>query len=198
MILHRLNKIVLATHNRHKAQEIRSVLADLAGALLTLDDFPEIGEIPETGKTLEENAIIKAETVHKKTGLPAIADDTGLEVAALNGAPGVFSARYAGENATFDDNINRLLTELEPFDMEQRQARFRTVIAFINNEKPILAEGSVNGYIARDKTGTGGFGYDPVFWVPELKRTFAQLSEAEKNAVSHRGKALRNLRNLLN
>lgn len=191
------DKIVIATHNRHKAEEIRAVLRDLGPDLLTLDEFPHIGEIPETGSTLEENARIKAWAVFRATGLPALADDTGLEVDALNGKPGVYSARYAGENATYSDNVNKLLGELKHLDMSSRRARFRTVIACVIDGREIIAEGEVSGYIAHKPEGENGFGYDPVFWIPALKRTCAQLSDEEKNSVSHRGHALRNLRKLL-
>lgn len=195
--LKNLHRIVIASHNRHKVEEIKAVLGDLDISIVTLDEFPEIGEISETGTTIEENARIKAREVHQATGLPSIADDTGLEVEALNGAPGVYSARYAGENATYGDNVRKLLKELESFDMSSRHARFRTAIACIINGKEIMAEGEVSGYISIKPEGENGFGYDPVFWIPEFKRTFAQLTEKEKNSISHRGHALRNLRKLL-
>lgn len=196
-MLKNLDRIVIASHNQHKAEEIKAVLSDLNVDLVTLDEFPEIGDIPETGTTLEENALIKAREVFRVTGLPSIADDTGLEVEALNGQPGVYSARYAGENATYSDNFNKLLEELEHIEMSSRRARFRTVIAFIANGQESIAEGEVAGFISLKPEGENGFGYDPVFWVPELKRTYAQLSDEEKNTVSHRGHALRNLRKLL-
>ena len=125
-------QIVLATHNRGKMEEMAAILGHLPVELITLDTFPEIGDIPETGNTLKENAFIKAETVHRLTGLPALADDTGLEVDALNGAPGIYSARYAGADATFDDNCQKMLKELHGIPVEKRTARFRTVIAFVN------------------------------------------------------------------
>lgn len=188
-------KIILATHNLHKMEEMMDVLKDLNVNLLTLTEFPEIGEIPETGKTLEENALIKARTVNKITGIPAIGDDTGLEVDALNGAPGVYSARYAGENVTYMNNVKKLLLEMS--DIENRQAKFRTVIAYVDDSHEILAEGDIHGEISNELKGKNGFGYDPVFYIPKLNRTFAELSSDEKNKISHRGNALQNLIKLL-
>ena len=185
-------QIVLSTHNRGKMEEMADILAHLPVELLTLDAFPEIGDIPETGITLKENAFIKAETVHQITGLPALADDTGLEVDALNGDPGVYSSRYAGENATFEDNCNKMLSKLYGFPMEKRRACFRTVIAFVTADNNEWTEGMVEGVILDHKEGGGGFGYDPIFYYPPLKNTFASLEKDEKNSVSHRGKALRN------
>lgn len=196
-LLNSVDKIVIATHNKHKADEIQAVLNDLDVELLTLDDFPEIGKIPETGDTLVENSKIKAWAVHQATGLSTIADDTGLEVDILNGEPGVYSARYAGENATYSDNVNKLLKEMKDFGPEQRTATFRTVITCIINGKEVIAEGNVPGLISTEQFGSNGFGYDPVFWLPDLKRTYAQLSDEEKNNVSHRGLALQNLRKIL-
>ena len=196
-LLNSVDKIVIATHNKHKAGEIQAVLSDLDVKLLTLDDFPMIGEIPETGKTLVENSKIKAWAVHKATGLSTIADDTGLEVDILNGEPGVYSARYAGEDASYADNVNKLLKEMQDVGPEDRTATFRTVITCILNGKEIIAEGNVPGLISTESFGTNGFGYDPVFWIPDLKRTYAQLSDEEKNNVSHRGLALKNLRKIL-
>ena len=152
-------KIVLATHNKGKMEEMSAILSHLPVQILTLDSFPEIGDIPEPGETLKENAFIKAETVHKLTGLAALADDTGLEVDALDGAPGVYSARYAGEKATFDDNCMKMLKELDGIPMGERTARFRTVISFVKSEVKLWTEGVVEGETAaateegKDKTG---------------------------------------------
>ena len=190
-------QIVLATHNRGKMEEMSAILGHLPFELLTLDAFPEIGDIPETGNTLKENAFIKAETVHRLTGLPALADDTGLEVDALNGAPGIYSARYAGADATFDDNCQKMLKELHGIPIEKRTARFRTVIAFINGGEKEWVEGVAEGRIIEDKRGIGGFGYDPIFYYPPLRKTFAELDSVEKNSISHRGKALRNFCGIL-
>ena len=190
-------QIVLATHNRGKMEEMSAILGHLPVELLTLDAFPEIGDIPETGNTLKENAFIKAETVHRLTGLPALADDTGLEVDALNGAPGIYSARYAGVDATFDDNCQKMLKELHGIPIEKRTARFRTVIAFVNGGEKEWVEGVAEGRIIEDKRGIGGFGYDPIFYYPPLRKTFAELDSVEKNSISHRGKALRNFCGIL-
>lgn len=190
-------QIVLATHNRGKMKEMSSILAPLSVKLLTLDDFPQIGEIPETGETLKENAFIKAETVYKKTGLPALADDTGLEVDALDGAPGVHSSRYDGETATFEDNCRKMMQEMDGIPAEERTARFHTVIAFVSDSGNEWTEGMVEGRILEKKRGDGGFGYDPLFYYPPLKKTFAELNSEQKNNISHRGKALRNFCQIL-
>ena len=190
-------QIILATHNRGKMKEMSSILAHLPVTLLTLDDFPQIGEIPETGETLKENAFIKAETVHQKTGLPALADDTGLEVDALDGAPGVHSSRYDGETATFEDNCRKMMQEMDGIPAEERTARFHTVIAFVSDSGNEWTEGMVEGRILEKKRGDGGFGYDPLFYYPPLKKTFAELNSEQKNNISHRGKALRNFCQIL-
>ena len=176
-------QIVLATHNRGKMKEMSSILAHLPVKLLTLDDFPQIGEIPETGETLKENAFIKAETVHQKTGLPALADDTGLEVVALDGAPGVHSSRYDGETATFEDNCRKMLQEMDGIPAEERTAQFHTVIAFVSDSGNEWTEGMVEGRILENKRGDGGFGYDPLFYYPPLKKTFAELNSEQKNNI---------------
>ncbi|MDG2398204.1 MAG: RdgB/HAM1 family non-canonical purine NTP pyrophosphatase [Candidatus Marinimicrobia bacterium] len=190
-------QIVLATHNRGKMEEMAAILGQLSVELLTLDAFPEIGDIPETGNTLKENAFIKAETVHRLTGLPALADDTGLEVDALNGAPGIYSARYAGVDATFDDNCQKMLKELDSIPLERRTARFCTVIAFVNRGEKEWVQGVAEGRIIEEKRGIGGFGYDSIFYYPPLRKTFAELDSVEKNSISHRGKALRNFCGIL-
>ena len=178
-------------------EEMAAILDHLPIEILTLDLYPEIGDIPETGDTLKDNAFIKAQTVHDFTGLPALADDTGLEVDALDGAPGVFSARYAGENATFADNCNKMLDALDGKPSKERTARFRTVIAFVKQEEKLWTEGLVEGLILDQRKGSGGFGYDSIFYYPELKKTFAELKKSEKNNISHRGKALRNFCSIL-
>jgi XTP/dITP diphosphohydrolase len=188
-------QIVLATHNPHKREELQQVLERALPQhieIRTLDDIePTIGDIEEFGKTLRENAHIKADTVFRITGLPAIADDTGLEVDALNGAPGVYSARYAGENATYDDNVRKLLEAMS--EQTQRTARFKTVICFVDSERTEYFEGLVEGRITHERRGSKGFGYDPVFAPSEdlMRRTFAEMPAEEKNAISHRGRALR-------
>lgn len=190
-------KIILATHNRHKMKELSNILEDLNLEVLTLDDFPEISEIEETGTTLLENSLIKARLVYEKTGLPALADDTGLEVEGLNGEPGVFTARYAGKNATYEDNWKKLLDELKDYHGSKRAARFRTVISMVDGNRELWAEGVLDGLITEKPCGNNGFGYDPIFLIPKLNKTLGELSALEKNSLSHRGIALRNLRKLL-
>jgi len=192
-----MKKIVFATHNQDKLQEAQQILKDLPFQFVGLDEFPDIYEIEETGKTLLENSLLKAHTVHKLTGLPTIADDTGLEVDYLDGAPGVKSARYAGENVTYQDNLSKLLQELKGVPYKFRNAQFRTVISFITNQTEQWVEGIVKGVILDKPRGYGGFGYDSIFYIPTLKMTFAELAMVEKNKISHRGLALEKFRILL-
>ena len=158
-----------------------------------IDPDGKISEVEETGTTFKENALLKAHAIAKATGLPAIADDTGLEVDALGGAPGIFSARYAGENCTYEDNVKKLLRELSDVADDRRTARFKTVAVYVHKETELSAEGVVEGVITEKEEGVGGFGYDPVFSVLDMKKTYAQLADEEKNRVSHRGKAIRSL-----
>ena len=190
-------KIVLATHNHDKEIELQHSLQGLGVEICSLSEYPDIGEIEETGTTLLENSLLKAHTVHDRTGLPAIADDTGLEVDALDGAPGVYSARFAGADATYEDNVNKLLSVMEDVSDDMRSARFRTVISFVDEIQELWTEGFIEGRIIEDPRGNMGFGYDPVFYVPRLEKTFAELSTAEKNKISHRGLALQKLRKIL-
>lgn len=189
--------VVLATHNQDKAKELLAVLSGLNIEIKTLDDFPEIGDIPETGETLLENSFLKSREVHRLTGLPSVADDTGLEVDALDGAPGVYAARYAGENVTYSDNVNKLLHEMDGVEEHDRSARFRTVMTFVDTNRELWAEGSIQGRIAKHPDGEGGFGYDPVFYVPESGKTFSQMTSEEKNLISHRARATMALKNKL-
>jgi len=189
--------IILATHILHKVEEISSRLGDLPVTWMTLEDFPHIGEIEETGSTLLDNSLLKARTVNAITGLPALADDTGLEVDALDGAPGVYSARWAGEDASFEDNINKLLIEMKSVELEKRTARFRTVISLVDGPTEKWVEGCAEGIIAEKPKGNDGFGYDPVFFLPQTGKTFAELSLEEKNRISHRGTALEKLRDVI-
>ena len=190
-------KIVLATHNHDKEIELRDLLCDLDVEICSLSDYPDIGEIEETGTTLLENSLLKARIVFAKTGHSAIADDTGLEVDALDGAPGIYSARFAGLDATYEDNVNKLLSVMEDVPDDMRSARFRTVISFVDEIQELWTEGFIEGRITEDPRGNMGFGYDPVFYVPRLEKTFAELSTAEKNKISHRGLALQKLRKIL-
>lgn len=182
-------QLVLATHNRDKVAELRESLHGLPIQIISLDHFPGAPEVEEDGDTLAANAIKKALAIHAYTQLPAVADDTGLMVDALNGAPGVYSSRYAGPQATYADNVQKLLRELEGVRAEQRTAEFRTVMALAVAGKTHLVEGRCRGRITLAPAGDNGFGYDPVFFVPELNKTFAELTLAEKNQISHRGKA---------
>jgi len=158
-----------------------------------VDPHGNIPEVEETGASFEENAYLKARTIAKITGLPSVADDTGLEVDALGGAPGIFSARYAGESCTYEDNVKKLLSELSVIATDRRTARFITVAVYVDKETELSAEGVVEGVITEKPEGFGGFGYDPVFSVLDMKKTYAELSDEEKNRVSHRGKAIRSL-----
>ena len=190
-------KIVLATHNHDKEIELQHSLQGLGVEICSLSEYPDIGDIEETGTTLLENSLLKAHTVHDRTGLPAIADDTGLEVDALDGAPGVYSARFAGADATYEDNLNKLLFSMEEVSEERRSARFRTVISFVDGNQELWTEGHIDGKIIDFPRGNAGFGYDPVFYIPQLEKTFAELSTEEKNKISHRGLALQKLRKIL-
>ena len=188
-------ELVFATNNKHKVREISDLL-DNNFRILGLADLNITEDIPEEAETLEENALFKARYVHEKTGKNVFADDTGLEVDALGGAPGVYSARYAGENKSFDDNIEKLLREMN--GANDRSARFRTVIALILDGTEYLFEGTVEGEITRERRGNGGFGYDPVFLATGYDRTFAEIPLSEKNKISHRAKAMRQLLDFLN
>jgi len=193
----------MATRNAGKVRELAELLRDLDVRLLSLNDFPELPEIPEEGATFAENALAKAQTVARLTSLPALADDSGLEVEALGGRPGVFSARYAqdrtgGQTPTDEDNWKKLLDELREVPPEKRQARFVCEIALAwPNGRLITTRGEVSGVIALEPRGTRGFGYDPVFWVPAYEATVAELDLAVKNRISHRGQALKQLKDIL-
>ncbi len=183
-------KLVFATNNRHKLSELQSILGDSV-ELLSLEDIGCKEDIPETEPTLEGNASLKAFHVFRNYGYNCFADDTGLEVETLNGGPGVFSARYAGEAKDAGANMDKLLREL--LGKENRKARFRTVISLVIDGKEKLFEGTVDGIILKEKRGTQGFGYDPLF-VPEGRtRTFAEMDMNEKNEVSHRARAVQKL-----
>jgi XTP/dITP diphosphohydrolase len=189
--------IVLATHNKDKRSELSKAFNSKDVNILSLEDFPHIGEIIEDGDTLRDNALIKAHTVYGITGLPSISDDTGLEVDALNGAPGVYSARYAGENCSYMDNVNKIIKTMSGVPLDLRTAQFKTVMAFVSNKMELVSEGSVKGLIAEEAKGIGGFGYDPVFYVSEMKKTFAEMTMEQKNKISHRGQATKNMIELL-
>jgi XTP/dITP diphosphohydrolase len=186
-------RLVVASKNPDKILEIEAVLEEtgLAEEIVRGLEWPEVAE---TGETLEENALLKARAVMESVGLPAVADDTGLEVAALDGRPGVRTARYAGEDATYADNVDLLLRELE--GEEDRRARFRTAVALVMpDNSEVVADGAVEGVIAMSARGNGGFGYDPVFEIDG--RTLSEMGTAEKNKLSHRARALRSLADTL-
>ena len=187
-------KIVIATHNKDKFKELYHGLRSLNVELLNLYDFPKITEIIEDGKTLRDNALIKARTVYKITSLPTISDDTGLEVDALGGAPGVFTARYAGENCSYLDNVNKMLKEMKNVPENKRGATFKTVMAYVDDKVELTSEGIVQGTVTRTKKGVAGFGYDPIFYVPNIGKTFAEMKIEKKNLVSHRSRAIKALK----
>ena len=193
-----MNKtLVLATGNPGKVSELANMLSPLSINVVPQSDF-NVGEVAETGTTFVENAIIKARHAAKITGMPAIADDSGLEVDGLNGAPGVYSARFAGESASDQDNIDKLLNDLG--NKPNRKARFWCVLVLMrhaDDPTPLICSASWEGEITQTQHGEGGFGYDPVFFVAEQNCTSAELTKAQKNAVSHRGQALQALLNEL-
>lgn len=186
-------RLVVASKNPDKLLEIEQVLGEtgVVGEIVLGLDWPEVDE---TGETLEDNALLKARAVMEAVGLPAVADDTGLEVAALDGRPGVRTARYAGEDATYEDNVRRLLRELH--GVEDRRAWFRSVVALVMpDNSEVVADGALEGVIAESARGSGGFGYDPVFEVEGV--TLSEMGMAEKNKISHRARALRSLADVL-
>jgi len=193
-----ITELVIATKNRDKGREIAAILSDLPVTVRGLWEWPEAPDVDETGDTLEANALLKAQSAVIHTGLPAVADDTGLEVDALDGAPGIYSARYAGEAATYADNRAKLLDALAGVAEPQRTARFRTVIALVYPDRTHEAvEGTVEGIITGHERGTKGFGYDAIFLYPSTGKTFAEMTPEAKNAVSHRGQALMALKSRL-
>ena len=181
--------ILVASANSHKIEELQQILQPLSIDLKSTRDFPDGEDVVEDLPDLEGNALKKARYWNRFTGLPALADDTGLEVDALDGAPGVFSARYAGEKASYSDNMMKLLRELE--NKPDRTARFRTVIAFVDGANEHLFEGVCSGEITENPKGDKGFGYDPVFRPDGYEETFAELEPEEKNKISHRGLAVK-------
>ena len=183
-------KLVFASNNKNKIQEIQALVPNTI-QIVSLEEIGCFEDIPETADTIEGNAILKADYVTKKYGYDCFADDTGLEVEALNGAPGVYSARYAGEQKDANDNMDKLLFELK--DKTNRRANFKTVIALNLNGKQNLFTGIINGKIIEEKIGTNGFGYDPIFVADRYEKTFAELTMEEKSSISHRGIAVKQL-----
>jgi XTP/dITP diphosphohydrolase len=191
-------RIVLATKNKGKIREFSRMFEEFDVEILTIADIPDMPDVVEDGKTFEANARKKAEAILGFTGFPALADDSGLEVDALGGQPGVYSARFAGPNATDDENNEKLTGMLRDVAKEERQARFVSVLALaIPDGQTLLAKGTCEGIIVLDAKGERGFGYDPHFFLPDKQQTMAELSPEEKNRISHRGVALRKLEGLL-
>ena len=187
-----MKKIILATSNLGKVRELNSMLDGHYDVVSQTD--MEVEEVPETGASFVENALIKARNASSQSKLPALADDSGLVVDSLNGEPGIYSARYAGENATDEDNIVKLLARMD--DEDNRSARFWCAMVYVrygNDPEPVIVEKSWEGQILRELKGNNGFGYDPIFYLPELNCTSAQLSAEEKNRISHRGQALQEI-----
>jgi XTP/dITP diphosphohydrolase len=187
-------KLIFATNNRHKFEEIRSVL-DPRFELLNLNDIGHSGEIPEDHETLEENAAQKAFFIYEKVNINCFADDTGLMIDALQGEPGVYSARYAGKDCTFEDNMNKVLGRMK--SVRNRQAYFRTVIALVEEGHLKIFQGEIQGLITHEKRGQSGFGYDPIFQPNGFDRTFAEMTLSEKNGISHRALAVKKLTDYL-
>jgi len=193
-----IETIVLASHNLNKAQEIQMLLGNQFH-VIPQQAF-DIPPIEETGSTFEENALLKAKAVYDIIGLPVIGDDSGLEVVALNNQPGVYSSRFAGDNASDDDNIDKLLRKMHNIPTGKRTARFRCVVAFLGTssaDQPVFFEGEWAGYIAKERRGKNGFGYDPVFVDLQSNLTAAELESDQKNKISHRGKAVQSLKSYL-
>ena len=192
-----INKLILATRNPGKVREIRALLGDLALEIIDLGSFLELPEVIEDGQTLEQNSIKKARTIFQATKLPALADDSGLEVQALGMRPGVFSARYAGDHASFADNNRKLMDELKGIPEQLRSARFRCVAAFVAEGVEHLTEGICEGLVASQLRGVYGFGYDPLFIPNGFQQSFAELPPEVKNKISHRAKAFQAMQRFL-
>jgi len=186
-------RFVLATRNPDKVREIQGILEEEAWELLSLLDFPQAGEVYENGKTFLDNALEKARASYQWTGIPSLADDSGLEVDYLGGAPGVRSSRFAGEGKDYRKNNAKLLGLLKDVPREKRTARFRCIVALVDGEEERWVEGVCDGVVLEELCGDSGFGYDPVFFVPEKQKTFAEMTAEEKNAISHRGIAFRKM-----
>ncbi|GAE30172.1 XTP/dITP diphosphatase [Halalkalibacter hemicellulosilyticus] len=187
-------EVIIATLNEGKVHEFKQLFSADKWIVRSLKDFSKMADIMEDGQTFAENATIKAETLSKELGRMVIADDSGLIIDALDGRPGIYSARYAGEKKDDEANMRKVLQELEDVPSEDRSARFFCAIAVARpNEQTLVYEGACEGYIAREKSGTYGFGYDPIFYVPDLQRTMAELTPQEKNERSHRAKAIAQL-----
>ncbi len=185
-----MKKIVIASSNKHKISEISIKIQPFFENILSLSDFPKIGEIIEDGNTIEENSFIKSRASFFHTKIASVADDTILEVDALNGEPGLYTARYAGKRATYEKNMTKLLDNLYGVENSLRTARFRTVISYVDGENDFSVEGVLEGRILQKKVGNNGFGYDPIFLSTEYEMSLAEMDSKLKNKISHRGKAI--------
>jgi len=192
-----MKQIILATRNTDKVTEIEDIMKLEHLKLVGIDAFPQAPDVVEDGQTLRANALKKARSAFSATGVPAVADDTGLEVDALDGAPGVYSSRLSGENATYADNNAKLLRMLQDVPREKRTARFRCVACLVDGDHEQFVEGVCEGIILQEIRGEEGFGYDPLFFLPQFGKTFAELSLDEKNKISHRGRAFRGMASVL-
>ena len=194
-----MKEIVIASSNEHKVSEITQKIHSYFQKIYSLSDFPKIGDIKEDGNSVLENSFIKSRVTFDYTNIPSVADDTALEVDYLNGDPGLFTARYAGENVTYDDNMNKLLNVMDGVPFDNRTARFRTVVTYVDGGiNDFFVEGILEGYILEEKQGEFGFGYDPVFFVPEKGKSLASISSEIKNEISHRGLAIDKFKNKIN
>ncbi|KKB43380.1 XTP/dITP diphosphatase [Bacillus thermotolerans] len=193
-----MNTVIIATKNKGKASEFAAIFSEYGIETKTLLDYPSLPDVEETGETFEENAVLKAEAISKQTGTLVIADDSGLVVDALSGRPGVYSARYAGEQKDDEANIQKVLTELKGVPDEKRTARFYCALAVaMPGKETVTVFGTCEGRIIASKRGTNGFGYDPIFFVDDLNKTLAELKSDEKNSISHRGEAIKKLKAVL-
>lgn len=192
-----MKKLVLATNNRHKILEIKSILKGVDIEILTLHDIPNIPPLVEDGGTFEENALKKARIVYRHSKLPSLADDSGLEVFYLNGKPGVLSARYAGEGATDDQNNQKLLSEMRGVAPRRRRAQFRSILALVGDGFEEVTEGATPGKLTEVPRGSNGFGYDPVFLPDGFDKTYGELTDEKKNTMSHRARSLEKMIGLL-
>ena len=194
-----MKEIVIASSNKHKVSEITQKIHSYFQKIYSLSDFPKIGDIKEDGNSVLENSFIKSRVTFDYTNIPSVADDTALEVDYLNGDPGLFTARYAGENVTYDDNMNKLLNVMDGVPFDNRTARFRTVVTYVDGGiNDFFVEGILEGYILEEKQGEFGFGYDPIFFVPEKGKSLASISSEIKNEISHRGLAIDKFKNKIN
>ncbi len=191
-----MSKLVFATGNAGKLKEVKNIFSGTSISIVSMNELGEIGDIPETGDTFEKNAFIKAKTVFDEFGLPTIADDSGLAIEQLDNRPGVFSARYAGENCTFDDNNRKVIKELEDFP-EPHRAKFISFALYYDGKEKLSALGELPGIIINEFRGQNGFGYDPIFVPDGFEKTLAELSLEEKNSISHRARAFNKLKEIL-